>query len=77
MTNDHSTTPPQRVFWMSACHQIACDAHVPPIASAEWWAGQWHVLGVDEQRGYEGVRGEPARCLACRAIEDRAARSAR
>lgn len=66
MTNDDAAPP----RWVSARHQLACALHAPPIASPEWWAGQWRVFGADEQRGFERARGEPARCWACRAIDE-------
>lgn len=70
MTNDDK---PARLLWASARMQLACAEHAPPIASAEWWAGQWTIFGEPEQHGYERARGEPAHCWACRALSDAAA----
>ncbi len=61
-----------RLIWVSARMQLACAEHAPPIASPEWWAGQWRIFGQQEQLGYAGARGEPPRCDECRAIEEAA-----
>lgn len=62
--------PQPGVLWVSSRNQLACPEHAPPIATAEWWSGQWRVFSEDEQRGFHGARGEPPACFACRAVTE-------
>jgi hypothetical protein len=70
-----STTPvpPTRVLWASNRHQLACPEHAPPVGSDEFWAGQWHVFGEDEQIGFSRARGHAPQCTACLALAEVAA----